>query len=175
MDVVPGWSAADGLFPLSVPRSNRTTAGRPGDHDAPVALEDLGELAKRMNVMLTCVGFVHASLGNDDEAFVLGGAWNSKPLSSCTSGNTASAPVWTACLPTHDSPPCLKKSGSNHERHTEQRNACRDHVHRRDRLERSGVQPSERLALMSFAEEEFVEVRGFEPLAFSLRTRRSTN
>ena len=74
MDVVPGWSAADGLFPLSVPRSNRTTAGRPGDHDAPVALEDLGELAKRMNVTPTCVGFVHASLGNDDEAFVLGKA-----------------------------------------------------------------------------------------------------
>jgi hypothetical protein len=68
--VVPGWSVADGLFPLSIPRSNRTTAARPGDHDAPVALEDLGELAKRMNVMPTCVGFVHASLGNHDEAFV---------------------------------------------------------------------------------------------------------
>ncbi len=58
---------------------------------------------------------------------------------------------------------------------SEQRKACRDHVHRRDRLEHSGVQPSERLALMSFAEAKFVEVRGFEPLAFSLRTRRSTN
>jgi hypothetical protein len=92
VDVVPGWSAADGL-PLSIPRSDRTTAARPRDHDAPVALEDLGELAKRMNVMPTCVGFVHASLGIDDEAFVLGGAWNSKTLSSCTSGNTASVPV----------------------------------------------------------------------------------
>ena len=67
---MPGWSAADGLFPLSIPRSNGTMAARPGDHDAPVALEDLGELAKQMNVMPTCVGFVHASLGNHDEAFV---------------------------------------------------------------------------------------------------------
>ncbi len=58
---------------------------------------------------------------------------------------------------------------------TEQRKACRDHVHRRDRLERTGAQRNEALALMSFAEAKFVEVRGFEPLAFSLRTRRSTN
>ncbi len=37
------------------------------------------------------------------------------------------------------------------------------------------AQRNEALALMNFAEAKFVEVRGFEPLAFSLRTRRSTN
>ena len=32
-------------------------------------LEDLGELGNRMNVYPTCLGFVHAGLGNHDEAF----------------------------------------------------------------------------------------------------------
>jgi adenylate cyclase len=37
--------------------------------EAQRVLEDLGELGKRMNVYPTCLGFVHASLGNHDEAF----------------------------------------------------------------------------------------------------------
>jgi len=32
-------------------------------------LADLGELGNRMNVYSTCLGFVHAGLGNHDEAF----------------------------------------------------------------------------------------------------------
>jgi serine/threonine-protein kinase len=37
--------------------------------EAERVLADLGELGKRMNVYPTCLGFVHASLGNHDEAF----------------------------------------------------------------------------------------------------------
>jgi adenylate cyclase len=37
--------------------------------DAQQVLEDLGELRKRMYVQPPCLGFVHASLGNHDEAF----------------------------------------------------------------------------------------------------------
>jgi hypothetical protein len=37
--------------------------------EAQQVLEDLGELEKRMYVQPPCLGFVHASLGNHDEAF----------------------------------------------------------------------------------------------------------
>ena len=37
--------------------------------EAQQVLEDLGELGKRMYVQPPCLGFVHASLGNHDEAF----------------------------------------------------------------------------------------------------------
>ena len=38
-------------------------------NEAQRALEDLGELGKRMYVQPPYLGFVHASLGNHDEAF----------------------------------------------------------------------------------------------------------
>jgi tetratricopeptide (TPR) repeat protein len=37
--------------------------------EAQRVLEDLGELGRRVNVQPTYLGFVHASLGNHDEAF----------------------------------------------------------------------------------------------------------
>jgi tetratricopeptide (TPR) repeat protein len=43
--------------------------GRLDQKEAQRVLEDLGELAKRMYVQPTYLGFVHASLGNHDEAF----------------------------------------------------------------------------------------------------------
>ena len=38
--------------------------------EAEQVLKDLAELGKRVNVQPTYLGFVHASLGNHDEAFV---------------------------------------------------------------------------------------------------------
>ena len=82
--------------------------------EAQQVLEDLNELGKQRYVQPAYRGFVHASLGNYDEAFACfaRGHGTRKRSALHSSGNTASLPVWTSCVPTRDSRRYLKKSDS---------------------------------------------------------------